>query len=139
MGRGEESGVSNHVVRFKINNPDHRYCSYTPEIRPPRYIKQISLNSVSDLPIGLTGWSPVLQNLGDLRPRCIMFLTRSLDFDTYMLSYITQLYSLNNPSVNFLAQLHPILEYCRILDTSHHPRLYSNWLNTLQYSSSRHD
>jgi exoribonuclease II len=33
-GRGEESGVSNHVVRFKINNPDHRhrYCSYTPVI-----------------------------------------------------------------------------------------------------------
>jgi len=42
------------------------------------------------------------------------------------------LYSLNNPSVFFFAQLHSILEYYRILNTRHHPRLYSKWLNTLQ-------
>jgi hypothetical protein len=33
------------------------------------------------------------------------------------------LYFLNNPSVIFLTQLHSISEYCRILNTPHHPRL----------------
>ena len=46
-------------------------------------------------------------------------------------------YFLNNPSVIFLTQLHSISENCRILDTHHHLRLYSNWLNTLPSSSSR--
>ena len=49
-------------------------------------------------------------------------------------------YFLNNPSVTFLTQLKhctPISEYCRILNTPHHPRLYSNLLNTLLSSSSR--
>ena len=47
------------------------------------------------------------------------------------------LYFLNNPSVIFLTQLHSISEYCRILNTPHHIRLYWNWLNTLPSSSSR--
>ena len=47
------------------------------------------------------------------------------------------LYFLNNPSVICLAQLHSISEYCRILNTPHHLRLYWNWLSTLQSSSSR--
>jgi hypothetical protein len=34
------------------------------------------------------------------------------------------LYFLNNPSVIFLTQLNSISEYCRILDTHHHLRLY---------------
>jgi hypothetical protein len=46
------------------------------------------------------------------------------------------LYFLNNPSVIFLTQLHLISEYFRILNTPRHPRLYSNWLNTLPSSSS---
>jgi hypothetical protein len=36
------------------------------------------------------------------------------------------LYFLNNLSVIFLTQLHSISEYCRILSTPHHLRLYSN-------------
>ena len=47
------------------------------------------------------------------------------------------LYFLNNPSVIFLTQLHSISEYCRILNTPHHLRLYWKWLNTLLSSSSR--
>jgi len=57
-------------------------------------------------------------------------------FDTVIgLSYLcchSALYSLNNPSVIFLAQLHSISEYCRILINPHHRRLYSN-----TFSSSR--
>jgi hypothetical protein len=34
------------------------------------------------------------------------------------------LYFLINPSEIFLTQLHSILEYCRILNTPHHLRLY---------------
>jgi len=34
------------------------------------------------------------------------------------------LYFLNNPLVVFLAQLHSISEYCRILNTPHRLRLY---------------
>ena len=44
---------------------------------------------------------------------------------------------LNNPSVIFLTQLHSISEYCRILNTPHHIRLYSNWLITPPSSSIR--
>jgi hypothetical protein len=33
-------------------------------------------------------------------------------------------YFLNNPSVIFLTQFHSISEYCRILNTPHHPRLH---------------
>ena len=47
------------------------------------------------------------------------------------------MYFLNNPSVIFLKQLHSISEYCRILNTPRHFRLYWNWLNTLPSSSSR--
>ena len=47
------------------------------------------------------------------------------------------LYFLNNPSVIFLTQLHSISEYCRILNTPYHLRLYWNWLDILPYSSSR--
>ena len=36
------------------------------------------------------------------------------------------LYFLINPSVILLTQLHCISEYCRILNTPHHLRLYSN-------------
>ena len=39
------------------------------------------------------------------------------------------LYFLNNHSVLFLTQLHFISEYCIILNTPHHLRLYWNWLN----------
>jgi hypothetical protein len=55
-------------------------------------------------------------------------------FDTVIgLSYLcchSALYSLNNPSVIFLAQLHSISEYCRILINPHHRRLYSNTLSS---------
>ena len=34
------------------------------------------------------------------------------------------LYFLSNPSVIFFTQLHSISEYCRILNTPHHLRLY---------------
>jgi hypothetical protein len=47
------------------------------------------------------------------------------------------LYFLNNPSVIFLTQLHSISEYCRILNTPYHLRLYWNWLDILPYSPSR--
>ena len=47
------------------------------------------------------------------------------------------LYFLNNPSVIFLTQLHSISEYCRILNTPHPSRLYSNWLQLP--SSSCHE
>ena len=40
-------------------------------------------------------------------------------------------------SVIFLTQLHSISEYCRILNTPHHPRLCSNWLSTFPSSFSR--
>jgi hypothetical protein len=33
--------------------------------------------------------------------------------------------------------LHPIYECCKILNTSHHFRLYWNWLNTIPSYSSR--
>ena len=46
-----------------------------------------------------------------------------LDFHTYA-SMNNVLYFLNNPSVTFLTQLHSISEYCRILNTPHHLRLY---------------
>ena len=36
------------------------------------------------------------------------------------------LYFLNNPSVIFLTHLHSISEYCRILNTHYHIRLYSS-------------
>ena len=47
------------------------------------------------------------------------------------------LFFLNNPSVNYLTQLHSISEYCRILNTPYHLCLYWSWLNTLPSSSSR--
>ena len=87
------------------------------------------LYAVPDLPIGSIGRSIWPQNLGDLRPRCILFLTLLLDFHTYaVISYCT--FYLNNPSVIFLTQLVSISEYCRILNTPHHLPLYWNWLNT---------
>ena len=46
------------------------------------------------------------------------------------------LYFLSNPSVIFRTQLHSISEYCRILNTPHHLRLYWNWLSTFPSSSS---
>jgi len=52
--------------------------------------------------------------------RCIIFST------VIGLSHLcchSVLYFLNNPSVIFLTQLHSISEYCRIINTSHHPRL----------------
>jgi hypothetical protein len=85
------------------------------------------LYAVPDLPIGSIGRSIWPQNLGDLRPRCILFLTLLLDFHTYaVISYCT--FYLNNPSVIFLTQLVSISEYCRILNTPHHLPLYWNWL-----------
>ena len=50
-----------------------------------------------------------------------------------------ELYFLNNPSVIFLAELHTISEYCRILITSHHLHFYWNWLNTISSSFGRED
>ena len=47
------------------------------------------------------------------------------------------LYFLNNPSVIFIKHWHSISEHCRILNTSHHLRLYCNWLSTLPSFSSR--
>jgi hypothetical protein len=47
------------------------------------------------------------------------------------------LYFLNNLSVIFFTQLHFISEYCRILSTTHHLRLYWNWLNTVVYYFER--
>ena len=47
------------------------------------------------------------------------------------------LYFLNSPSLIVFTQLHSISEYCRILNTPYHLRLYSNLLNTLPSSSSR--
>ena len=47
------------------------------------------------------------------------------------------LYFLNNPSVICLTQLHSISEYCRMLNTPHHLRHYSNWLSILPSSFSR--
>ena len=47
------------------------------------------------------------------------------------------LYFLNSPSLIVFTQLHFISEYCRILNTPYHLRLYSNLLNTLPSSSSR--
>jgi hypothetical protein len=78
-----------------------------------------SLRSVPDLPIG-SSLGP--QNLGGLRPRCILFLTLLLDFSHLCCHNV--LYFLNNPSVIFLTQLHSISEYCRILNTPPHLRLY---------------
>jgi len=103
--------------------------------------QRIQMTPVADLLIGLTGWSLGPQNLGGLRPGCITI------FDTIIaLSYLcchntlfcySALYSLNNPLLIFLAQLYSISEYCRISNTPHHHRLYSNWLNTLPSSSRR--
>ena len=98
-------------------------------------IKQINdsiyLSPVLDLPIGSIGWRLGPQNLGGLRPRFMLFLTLLLDFHTYaVITYCT--------SVIFRTQLHSISEYCRILNTPHHHRLYWNWLTTLP-SSSSHD
>jgi hypothetical protein len=64
-------------------------------------------------------------------------------FDTVIgLSHLcchSVLYFLSNPSVIFLAELHTISEYCRILITSHHLHFYWNWLNTIPFSAGRED
>ena len=69
-----------------------------------------------DLPIGSIG----PQNLGGLRPRCIIYLTLLLDFHIYVVIMYTVLQFLNNHSVIFLTQLHSISEYVRTLSTPHH-------------------
>jgi len=49
-----------------------------------------TLTLVPDLPIGSTGWSLEPQNIGGLRPRCIVFLALLLDIHTYaVITYYT--------------------------------------------------
>ena len=93
-----------------------------------------TIAAVSDLHVGLIGWSMDPQNLRGLRPRCIIFLPCYWTF-TLMLSQRTVLSK--NPSAIFLTHLHSISEYCRILNIPHHLCLYWHWLNTLPSSSSR--
>ena len=78
-----------------------------------------------DLPIGSTDWS--------LGPPAKVYIVYYIFNTVIGLSHLCchdVMYFLNNPSVIFLTQLHSISEYCRILNTPHHLRLYSNWLNT---------
>ena len=109
---------------------------YTNDTDFTEYIRKClwTWRAVSGLPISLTGWRLGPQNLGGLRQRCIIFLT------LIGLSHLcchNVLYFLSNPSVIVLTQLHSISEYCRILNTPHHPRLYANRSHTLPSSSSR--
>ena len=83
----------------------------------------------ADLPIGSIGWS--------LGPPAYVYNILNTVTGLSHLCCHNILYFLNNSSIIFLTQLHSISEYCRILNTSHHPRLYWNWLNTLPSCSSR--
>ena len=64
-------------------------------------------------------------------------------FDTIIglshLSCHSVLYFLSNPSLIFLAEMHTISEYCRILITSDHLHFHWNWLSTIPFSSCRED
>jgi hypothetical protein len=86
---------------------------------------------VPDLPIGSISWSLGPKNLeasgqGEYFLNPVIVLSHC---------YHDVLYFLNTSSVIFRTQLNSISEYCRILNTPHHLRLYWNWLSTLQCSS----
>ena len=83
---------------------------------------------VPDLHIDSTAWS--------LGPPAKVYTILNIVIRLSHLCCHNVLYFLNKPSVIVLTRLHSILQYCRILNTSHHLRLYSNWLSTLPSSSS---
>ena len=94
-----------------------------------QYIWSIVVDTIlKKTPSFRAGFTYLLDRLKHRSSRCILSFTLSL---------AKPMYSLNNPSVISLAQLHSISEYCRMVNTRHHPRFNSNWLNTRPSSSSR--
>ena len=90
-------------------------------------IDKILLIPVPDLPIGSIGWS-----LGPIKCRGPPAKVYNIFNTVIGLSYLC----CHNSSVIVLTQLHSISEYYRILNASHHLRIYWNWLSTLPPSSS---
>ena len=91
-------------------------------------MSEMGLDAVPDFPIGSIGWSLGPQSLGAK----VYNISNTLIGLSHLCCH-NVLYFQNNPSVIFLTQLHSISEYCRILNTPHHLRLYWNWLNTLPH------